>query len=515
VSWRNTLILLAVAALLGAGIWLSNRQQAQEQEAEQQAKRLFGEIEGREIEWVALTTSDGRPARLVRKDGAWRVAEPVDFPADPTAADAIAGALAGLASEAVIDEPQGPEVYGLGEGVRVVRFSAAGVEHELRIGKKTPVGANSYAATGTGEGAQVYTIASYKTSALDKALDDLRERRPLRFEREDVTRIESEWNGGRAVVEKRDGTWKLVEPFAADADESTIETMLSDLAFLRAAGFVDEPPPPAEVGLERPEYRVVLTGKAEQGQPGGEGAAGSEGTAAPRWELAIGSVIEANARAGKAAESALYKIPEDRFQKLPKKVEAFRFKQLSSFVASDAERFELVFHDLEAAQQGASNVVTITGTRTEQGWETTPEPMAAGAAAQLVAELARLDAVDIAADEVGPQELAGLGLSPPHAAIRVYGEPVAPEGTAPEAPAPPDGGEAPLLADLQIGVQSGDRIVARRADRPTIFRMDASRSEHIPVSLEAFRNRFVSKEPPPAAEGEAAQPEPVEPEPAP
>lgn len=471
-SWRNTLLLLVVAALLGAGIWLSNRQQAEKQEAEEQAKRLFGPLEAEQVEWVELTTSDGQPARLERRDGAWRVARPVDFPADPSAADAIAGALATMASEAVIEEPQPPAVYGLADDAKRVRFAAAGGEHELRIGRKTPVGANSYVATGTGEGVPVYTVATFKTTAFDKALDDLRERRPLRFEREDVTRIEAEWTGGRVVVEKQGDAWRLVEPFAAEADASAIDTMLSDLLFLRAAGFVDEPPPAAEVGLDAPQYRVVLSGRAEEGQP------------APRWELAIGGVIEANARAGRAAETALYKIPEDRFQALPKRVDAFRFKQLARYVASDAARFELVFHDLAAAQGGASNAVTITGTRTEAGWETSPEPMAAGLAALLVAELARLDAADIAAEEVGPDELAGLGLAPPHAAIRVYGEP------------PAEGGEAPVLADVQIGVQSGDRIVARRADRPTIFRIDAARAEHVPVSLEAFRNRFLSKEQP-------------------
>lgn len=471
-SWRNTLLLLVVAALLGAGIWLSNRREVEQQEAEEQAKRLFGALEAAAVEWVALTTEDGRAARLARRDGAWRVVEPVDFPADPANADALADALAALTSEAVLEEPQPPAVYGLGEDARVVRFGAGGAEHELRIGKKTPVGANHYAATSGEAGATVYTVASFRTTAFEKPLDDLRERRPLRFERGDVTRIEAEWTGGRAVVEKQGGAWKLVEPVRDDADENAVETLLSDLVFLRATGFVDEPPPPGEVGLDRPEYRVVLTGAAEEGQE------------APRYELAIGGVLEADARAGKAAEPALFKIPEDRFQKLPKKLEAFRFKQLSGFAAADAERFELVFHDTAAAEAAASSAVTIGGTRTESGWETAPEPMAAGLAARLVAELARLEAAEIAAEEVGPQELAGLGLAPPRATIRVYGA------------APAAGGEAPVLADVQLGVQSGDRIVARRADRPTIFRLDAAKAEHVPVSLEAFRNRFVSQEAP-------------------
>jgi len=469
VSWRNTGILLLVALALGAAIWWSNRHETQTLEATEQAKRLFGDLEPAQVEWIELTTSDGRDARLARRDGAWRVVEPVDFPADATAADAIASALATMASEAVFEEPQPLSVYGLGEDARVVRFGAADQEHELRVGKKTPVGANRYAATAAADGSPVFTVATFKTTSFDKPLDDLRERRPLRFEREDVTRIETEWTGGGAVVEKRDGAWRLVAPIEGEADENAIETLLSDLVFLRAAGFVDEPPPAADVGLDTPEYRVVLTGEAEAGEE------------PPRWELAIGGVIAVNARAGKAAEDALYHIPEDRFQKLPKRVDAFRFKQLAHFVASDAERFELVFRDPAAEEQGRTEVVKITGLRSEAGWDTAPEPIAAGLASRLIAELARLDAVDIAADEMGADELAGLGLAPAHAAIRIFGKP------------PEDGGDAPVLADVQLGVQQGDRVLAKRADRPTVFRMDAALAEHIPVSLEAFRNRFVSK----------------------
>ena len=484
-SWRSTGILLLVAIALGAAIWWSNRHETETLEATEQSKRLFADLEPTRVEWIELTTTDGRDARLARRDGAWRVVEPVDFPADATAADAIATALATMASEAVFEEPQPLSVYGLGDDARVVRFGTADQEHELRVGKKTPVGANSYAAIAAADDAPVFTVATFKTTSFDKPLDDLRERRPLRFERDDVTRIEAEWTGGGAVLEKRDGAWRLVAPIEGEADESAVETLLSDLVFLRAAGFVDEPPPAADVGLDAPEYRVVLTGETEAGKE------------PPRWELAIGGVVAANARAGKAAEDALYHIPEDRFQKLPKRVDAFRFKQLSHYVASDAEQFELVFRDAETASEGSTDVVTITGTRTEAGWDTTPEPMAAGLASRLVAELARLDAVDIAADEVGSEELAGLGLSPARAAIRIFGKP-------PEA-----GGDAPVLADVQLGVQQGDRVIAKRADRPTVFRMDAALAEHVPVSLEAFRNRFLSAE---APEGEEGDPE-LEPDP--
>src|SRR5690606_35962019 len=111
-----------------------------------------------------------------------------------------------------------------------------------------------------------------------------------RFERDQVRRIEAQWTDGGVVVEKQDGDWRLVEPIAGEADGDAVETLLADLAFLRAEGFVDEPPPPAEVGLDAPQYRVVLVGAAEEGEE------------PPRWELAIGGMLGSNVRAGRAAE---------------------------------------------------------------------------------------------------------------------------------------------------------------------------------------------------------------------
>ena len=467
---RTTGILFLVALLLGGIVWYSNRHEGEKKQAAEQAKHLFGELKPEQIDWIAFNTPDGKPARVERKQGAWQVVEPVAAPADAANVDGLAASLAGLTSEAVIEDAQGAEVYGLGDTAKQVKFGAAGAEHALRLGKKTPIGSNSYAATGDGK---VYTIPTFRTTGFDRPLDDLRERRPLRFDRENVAHIEVSWPGGGVTLDKTDGTWRVVAPLAAEADADTVDALLSDLVFLRANGFVDAPPPDHEVGLDAPQYRVVLIGK-----PAKEGEAGT------RSELAIGGVLDANTRAARGAEPTLYKIPNDRFDKLPKTVVAFREKQLARFVASDAQRFELVFQDEVAAASGQSRAVTITGERGDAGWTTSPDPMAAGAAARVVAELARLKAADIAAEEVGPKEEAALGLAPPHAVIRVFGA------------KPQAGGEAPRLAEVHLGAQKNDRIFATLPDRKTLYQIDGALAEHIPISLEAFRNRFVSKEQP-------------------
>jgi hypothetical protein len=481
---RTTGILFLVAVLLGGVIWFSNRQEIEQKEAEDQAKKLFGDLKAEQVEWITLRTSDGKDARLERRDGAWQLAAPIESPADAATADGLASALAGLVSESVIEDAQGFEVYGLDAGEKTLRFRANGADHELRVGKKTPVGANNYAATGAD--GKVYAIASYRATSFEKPLDDLRERRPLRFDRDGVARIQVWWRDGGVTLEKKDGTWRLTAPLEGEADAETIETLLSDLVFLRASSFLDAPPPDAEVGLDAPVYRVVLEDAAQDGQQ------------PMRHELSIGGLRDGQLRVVRGAEPALYQVPAERFEKLPKTVVAFRHKTLASFVATDAARFDLSFADPGA--EGTSQVFTLEGTNSDaSGWTTKPDALKEGLAARIVAEVARLKAEDIAADSMGPDELAGVGLAPPRATLRVFGKPTA------------EGGEGPELAAVLFGVVQGGKIYAKLPSRPTVYALADALAEHVPMSIEAYRNRFVA---PPAPTDAPAPSEAISPEPA-
>ena len=86
---------------------------------------------------------------------------------------------------------------------------------------------------------------------------------------------------------------------------------------------------------------------------------------------------------------------------------------------------------------------------------------------------------------MGPDELAAVGLSPPNAMFSVFG------GT--------DDGEdaAEVFATVHIGMVRGEEgIVARTAGSDVVYLLDYELAEHIPLSLEAFRNRFQSEETP-------------------
>ncbi len=477
---RNTLILAAVVAALGAFVYVYEiRGEAGRREAEEVAKRVFSDLEADDVEWIALRTSDGRDARLERAGsdeggaggtgGAWRLVEPVAFPADQTAADGIASALAGLTSEAVFEEPEALSEYGL-DGEPALRFGVAGAEQTLRVGDKTPVGANTYLAAA--DDPRVFVVATYRTSALTKELDQLREARVLDFDRNAVTGLRASWPGGSVRLEKGDAGWRLVEPLEGPADGRTVENLLSDLSFLRASSFIDEPPPDAEVGLDQPEFAVELTT--------------ASGDTAKTVALAIGASGDGEFRAVRGrAENALYRINESRLEDFPRRATLYRFRELARFKATDAGRFELVFHD-----EGAAQSWVLSGEKAGGGWQTHPDPMAPGKAARLIAELSDLRAEDIAAEGLPADGLAELGLSPPRVLVRVHPA----SGEAPDEGEEAESAAAPL-ALLEIGVADPERgLAARVAGGEIVYWLDYDLAEHLPISQEAFANRFVSKE---------------------
>jgi hypothetical protein len=456
---RNTMILALVVAALGAFL----RGQEEREDAEAAARRLFQGVSAEEIDAVALTASEGELVRLERSDEGWRITEPVVFPADEIRADGLASSLAGLSSEAVFEEPEPLEEYGIGADP-TLRFWIGDAEHALHVGDKTPVGGNTYVKTGAG--AEVYAVKSYHASSLTRSLEELRDSKVLDFDRDAVDRIEARWPGGGVVLERGEEGWRLLEPLETLADADTVDDLLSDLNFLRTDGFIDEVPPDADVGLDAPAFEVEIVAGASE-----------EGGAPTRTRLAIGATIDGTHRAVRGSvENALYQIAAERLEDFPRTVAAYRFKDLADFDASDAVRFELVF---PAAEEEASHVVS--GELGEEGWTTTPDTMAAGKASQLIREFSTLTAVDIVADAMGEDELRGMGLSPPAVTLRAIAE--------------GEGEEAVRLAEVHLGNADPERgIAAQRSGDDVVYRLDYDLAERIPISREAFENRFRSSE---------------------
>jgi len=188
-------------------------------------------------------------------------------------------------------------------------------------------------------------------------------------------------------------------------------------------------------------------------------------------------------RLARGSEASLYEIPAERLDDFPRRLGAYRYRTLGAFAPADAETVELEFQPA----QGPS--LRIVAARGEAGWTSSPEAMAPGKIARLVSELSGLRAQDVEADALGERELAALGLAPPRVRFRVLG-------------AAEEGAEAQELGAFELGAFDSSRgILARSPGGETVYRLDYALAEHLPLSLDAFRNRFLSAEPADEAPG--------------
>jgi len=494
---RTTGILLLGALGLFAFVYFYEMQgEGARLEAEQATKRLFSGIEAADVTWIALRTSDGVDARFEQREGRWELTQPIAFPAD-AAVERIAEALATVTSETTFEHPQPDAEYGLDDAAAgIVRFGAGDAEHALRIGKATPVGSNVYARTD--ESPAVHTIASYRATALERTLTDLRDKQILDFDTSAIRELEVRWPGARVVLartaqppretaaeggdEKAEGAapdilgdWQMTAPIASRADSDAVDNLLSTLSYLRADGFVDAPTDAQRERLDPPDFEVLLRGGDVQ--------------AAPR-ALAISRPDGAEKRLVRAGRDVLFEIAAARLTDFPRETAAYRDRHLARFLATDAQQVDFFFH----APDG--DPVAIRAERSaDAGWSSTPESFGSGKLADVVSELSRLEAADIVAESMGETDLEKLGLSPPSTILTVLGAAPAPAKDAAPDALPP---AAPRLSEVHFGNVTPEGVVARAVGDPIVYRVDLETAERLPVSLEAFRNRFQEK--PTAAE---------------
>jgi hypothetical protein len=347
-----------------------------------------------------------------------------------------------------------------------VLFEISGESKGLLIGRSTPVGGHVYVARldhdEDGDTDEVAYSQSYRVNAFKRRLDDLRDRRVFGFDAGEVRTLRVSWptNYGEvevALARNEAGEWQMGVPTTGRADQQTIRELLSDLSFLRAEGFVDERTDSVDEALADSEITFYWTVAGDHLERRARIAADSKG----------GLLVE-----GPSGE--LHTIEPERLNDLRHTVNDYRFKMVSEFEVADARRLTLEFAD-----QGEGPMRVEAGLA-EAGWTGTEPRIDPNRASDLVRALSSLRAEDILADEMGPDELASLGLSPPRVRIRI------------EDRAEPDE-ETLVLAEVAIGRLDEDRGLFAQSIGGVggkVFVLPHSVVDDIPISRDAFAKDF-------------------------
>jgi hypothetical protein len=203
----------------------------------------------------------GETLEVVHKDGGWHIIKPADERADDRSLQELLHKLGDLHARRIAAYPAGAlNDYGLDrpEAVLTVRLAnGKPAEHVVRLGKSAG-GKDRYAQVDDGRAVAVLD-GRLAESLLAPPLA-FRDHTLARFADADHVRLDR--GRRKAVFARVDGTWKLTEPFAGEAEHDELEDFVGTLARLRADALVDDRPTAEALrkyGLDHPEAHWRLS----------------------------------------------------------------------------------------------------------------------------------------------------------------------------------------------------------------------------------------------------------------
>lgn len=196
---------------------------------------------------------------VVKRDSGWQLVKPADQRADDRAMQDLLDQLGNLRAIRIAAYPvKDLKPYGLDEPAATLTVRLTGAEGKvteqtLLLGKADDEAAGDLFVQAAGSQA-VAVVPGSLARRLTAGPLGFRDRGLARFP--DADRAILERGPRKAVFARVDGTWKLLEPVAAEAEPNDLEDFLSAIARLRADELVAEKPGDLKpYGLDRPEAR--------------------------------------------------------------------------------------------------------------------------------------------------------------------------------------------------------------------------------------------------------------------
>ena len=275
---KVTLVLIFLNVALFFFIFKFERNWRTEAASHELRRRVLGP-EATDIRSLEVTTSaPGSSFSLQRNRDTWFLTKPVDWPANPHAANAMVLALqlldheTAFAVEDLTKNKMSLADYGLDKPKLVVAFSssdpAAGgtvrPTTELKIGDATKDGKRLYVLSPDGQ--RVHIVNRSLADSLTLPLDQLRADTLLSirvFEARSLSVLQSatsEGAGVRVRIRFNGTRWTFESPHNALASKTAVELVINELNALRAKSFPASAPSPAT----SPALRIIIEGNNRQ-----------------------------------------------------------------------------------------------------------------------------------------------------------------------------------------------------------------------------------------------------------
>jgi hypothetical protein len=262
VKIKTTLILLGVFAVLLAAVLYFDKNGAAKKTAEEASNSLISVTAG-DIHKISLVR--GPETLAIERDeaGSWRLTSPLQAAADESEANSLAGALASLRIERVVEkEAKDPKAYEIPTTQVSIWLKGQDAPIRLLVGMENPLDKSLFAKRE--DDPRIVLLSSTLKTTLDKPVFDFRVKDVFKFTADDVKsiRVKAKAKDAAWQADRVDSGWVLKAPVASVAAKGKIESLLESLSGLRAKAFVAETKNAAtlkEFGLDKPDYEVALS----------------------------------------------------------------------------------------------------------------------------------------------------------------------------------------------------------------------------------------------------------------
>jgi hypothetical protein len=323
-----------------------------------------------------------------------------------------------LNADTVVEEkPANVEQFGLKDpSITVTLHETDGKTDQFFIGSDVP--ATSLVYVRTAAKPAVYAVANTFKTSVDKNVNDLRDKRLLTFDTNKLTSVElTSPKGDVAFGKNNQGDWQITKPHPDRADSFQVEELLRKLGDAKM-----------DLSASADDQKKTAAAFAT-GQPAGS-AKVSDNSGTQTVDL---RKDKNDYYARSSVVKGVYKVSSDLGQALDKSPDDFRNKKVFDFGFSDPTRIEV--------QQGStSRQLTRSGT----DWNIDGKTMDAGSV-QAFIDKAR----DLAATKFDT-----AGFTSPVATVSITSN---------------DGKRSEKVDFAKVG----DGYIARRADGPTLYQLDA------------------------------------------
>jgi hypothetical protein len=321
--WSTLASIVVLAALVGYIYFVDSRSEPNAPDTKE--KVWSDELTAADVEEVQIKLADeAETARVQKTDGAWRLVEPAQAPADENEMSSITSSLASLEMQRVVD-PNAADVkqYGLDPARIAVAFRSKGQKELRRVefGEKTPTAGDLYARV-AGE-KRVFLVSAFLESTFNKTPFALRDKTILKIERDKADGLELVEGSTSIQLAKKGSDWMLVKPVAARADFATVEGAIERLGSAQMVGITEEDAASlAKYGLDKPTATMTVS------------------MGSSRATLTLGSTENAVVFAKDASRPMVFTVPPTLKTDVIKTVSDLRRKDLfdsRAFTATHAE----------------------------------------------------------------------------------------------------------------------------------------------------------------------------------